>query len=493
MADAALKIFRQNKWFGGYSDDEFLGNEGSFWRGSGIEIRRFPRRLQIQKNLSDQAGAVITRPVRGEIVTTQFGDTIAVGDGGKVYRRAAGGTTWALVYTDTSTRNILDIREFNDYLYWTTATKLHRVPMGDTGTNTTWTTVTEDYKTLSVSSSASHPLFTIFNKLYVGDGNVLDELDSLSVWTAAVLSVEAGFVIRRINSKGSLIRLWARRSVNTFDTGRVYFWNGASAAYNDMTELDGMFQTCDERSDFFVAGWEPHLYFLNGNIPEKVKKLPQLTNPLASDADLIAADFAPNAMASMNGVVYVGSPTTIGSVGVSWQEKGVWSWGALNSGFPNSLNLDFPITVDQVTCLIVAEGKLNISAVNGATEYQYVTVPSQYQTTGEIEFRIFDGNEAWQRKDVKKISLSFAKLAAGENIEVFVKTNLDAAYGSAILTAAYANTLDRDVTFKDMVATFTGKQFNQAQFKIKLTAGTSNGTTPKLFDFAVTYEDILTM
>ena len=98
------KNFRNNRWFGGFSDDEFVGIDGSFWRSSGLEIRRFPRRIQIQKKLTDQAGAVIGTEVKAAIVTSQFGDTIAIGTGGKVYRRAAGGTTWALVYTDSSNR-----------------------------------------------------------------------------------------------------------------------------------------------------------------------------------------------------------------------------------------------------------------------------------------------------------------------------------------------------------------------------------------------------
>lgn len=492
MAIDPRKNLRLNRFFGGYSDDEFIGIDGSFWRASGLEIRRFPRRIQVQKKLTDEAGANIDRQVHAAIVTSQFGDTIAAGDNGQVYRRAQGASTWTKVYTDTGNDKILDICEYNGYIYWTTRNKLHRIAMTDTGTSVTWTTVTEDYQSLTYDSTDAHPMIQAFNTLWVGDGDQLASLDSAGTWTANALQLPFDDLIRKLTFTGTLIKAWSRKQSNFRDEGAVTFWNGVSDSYQERTPLDGMFQTAttaDGGVDFFIAGHRPWLYRLDGLTAVKLKELPMLTNPSADDNSVIAVDFAPNAMTAKGGVVYFGTPTSL-SIGVNWMEDGVWSWGRKDEKYPFSLNLDFPASSDKVTCVFVAEGKVNFADVDGSTEHLYVETPSAYQTTGEIETRWIDGAEAEQIKDAKKLAIAFWPLAADEKIEVYCRTNMGTTYGSAILTASYANSLDVGKAFKELLSPFTGKEFNTIQFKVKLTAGTSQATTPKLLDFILGFEDI---
>jgi hypothetical protein len=76
---------------------------------------------------------VVTASLLCLAVTATYGDTVVGGVGGKIYRRAKGATGWTLGYTDTGGDSILDILEYNGYLYWTTKNALHRVAIASNG------------------------------------------------------------------------------------------------------------------------------------------------------------------------------------------------------------------------------------------------------------------------------------------------------------------------------------------------------------------------
>lgn len=497
----ANAIFRQNRWEGGYADSLFLGMANSGWRVAGCEGRRFPRILQLQKRLLNQASTIITTQINDAIVASN-GDSIAVGAAvagdGKIYRRAAGANTWAVVYTHTGSGDLYSVYEFNGYIVWSSADKIHRVAIANIAT---WATPDLNYKTLSTNNTHPKPMIEAFNKLYIGNGRYVDELDSnVLTWTTGKLTFASDDAMRRITFSGSVMKFYCRKTSDARNEGWVFFWDGLSASWNERTKIDGIFHcvTTMDNVDYFLAGHVPFLYRLDGLTPAKLRAIPQNTASGVTDASTIVANFYANAMANLNGIIYFGSGLAVsGITGVDNTEVGVWSFGRLNINFQESLSFDFPSatapTADSViesTCLFVAEGMINIASRSASAKFLYVTNPSAYQSTGEYECRVFDGNNGWQRKDSAKLAIAFFPLATGEKIEIFLRKNLVASYGSAILTVDYSNTADRDVTFKELILPWVGKEFNHTQFKIKLTAGTSNATTPKFLDIALFYHDI---
>jgi hypothetical protein len=493
MADS-IKVWRQNKWFGGYSDDAHFGIDGSFYKGSGVEIRRFPRILQIAKRYADQADGDLTGTWQCYTTTSTYGDTFVAGQGGKIYRRASGGTAWALVYTDSGGDTILDITEFNGYLYWTTKDRLHRIVVSDTATDTTWSTVTEDYKTLTNTSNTSHPLLSAYNNLYIGDVSQIAMLSTAGTLTANKVQLEKFDHCDRITFNGNYLRFWCHKggingggSTVYSDNGSVYFWNGTSSAYNERVKLAGIFHSCTSMDglDYFLAGYVPALYVMNGLNPVKLKTLPAIGGTGGTDLALSAAYSKPYTMVNTRGTIYFATPQDTSDN----YDSGVWSYGRLNESYPYSLTLEYATTY-KPAALGVSDSGLMIEGAYSSNYYLYTEDWTKSQDTGYVETRIFDGGGAWTKKDSLKVCLGFYPLTStGQKIEVYANTDFGG-YGSAILTVDYAVTADRSRTTKCLTLPFTGKEFSHIQFKIKLTAGTTSKLTPKVYDFALYYEDI---
>lgn len=493
-----LKIWRNNRWFGGFSEDRHLGIDGSFWRAAGVEVRKFPRELRLSKAISTQSPSVVQGAPQAGSVTTN-GDTI-VGSGvcagasteqGKVYRRAKGTQAWAHVYTFSGNPPILDIKEYNGFLYFTTASALHRIQIADTKTDVTWTTMTVAYQSLN-SSYVAHPMFEAFNNLYVGNGYCVAMLSPASVWTAAKLQLDSYDEVCRTTFVGSMLRFWCRKTFDTSasyqrDEGAVVLWNGTSDAYTERVPLSGMFQTCAtlDGLDYFIAGFTPALYVLNGLTPMRLKVIPNRSG--STEHDLIARQsrFFPNAMVAHRGVLYFGTPTDNADI-----ETGIWSYGRLNEAFPFSMNLDYVLTGDDVSLVMVGDDNMLIAGLSNSTIHRlYWENYTQYGTTGEAETRVFGGSDCWAIKDSVKLSIGFRPLNYGDKIEVYVRTDFGSYGASPVLTAQYSDTADRVVNYKHMLLPFTGKEFNHVQFKVKLTSDGSS-YTPCLCDFALVFEDV---
>ena len=490
MAEQA-SIFRQNTFYGGYSDDEFLGAAGSFYRAKGIEIRKNPRTINLQKDLVELSAGNITGEIISSIVLST-GEKLIGDSAGKIYYQASGSSTWTTVYTHTDA--IWGMGEYNDYFYWADDGDLNRTALSDVSS---FAAPTIAYKALSGVNTYYKPMVEAYNKLFIGTANVVDSLDSVGTLTTADLTVAGEDVVRNINFSGTTMRIYCRKSANTVDGGAVYFWTGIGA-YQEKTRLDGMFQcsTTMENVDYFIAGLEPWLYRLDGLTATKVKRIPQRDSSF-TDTVPVHIEINPMSMTNLNGIIYFGTGTSvaIAGIGAHYVEKGVWSYGRLQEGYPYSMTLewassDYGDKMTDVSALFAAQGQLNVIGKLTSTYHAFVLDFDAYQADGEIEFRVFDANKAWQIKQALRLHLAFYTLAAGEKIEVFIKQNLESSYGSAVLTADYTDTEDQNVNYKDLVDPFTEQEFNYIQFKIKLTAGTTQLTTPKLTDFAMIFEQI---
>lgn len=475
----------------------FLGIQGSFWRAKGLEIRKNPRLLSLQKGLVELSGGTIVQEIVSYVVLSTGEKLIGGIDGsdGKIWYQASGASTWSLVYTHTGAGSILGMGEFNDYFYWTTGNSLHRTALSDVAT---FSAPTTGYKTLSATNTDHKPMIEAYNNLYIGVGNVLDELDSAGTLTQGKLTLAGDDVVRNINFSGTTIRIYTRKDSNDVDEGAIYFWDGIES-WKQRTKLDGIFHcsTTMENVDYFLAGLEPWLYRLDGLTATKVKKIPQRDSTFTNTVPVLT-EINPIAMTNLAGIIYFGTGDnlTIGGIGANYIEKGIWSYGRLQEGYPYSLTLewaasDYDDDFDEVSALFASQGQLNIIGKSTTPSYHAYQIDfDAYQTDGEIELRVFDANVAWRVKEALRLIIAMYPLAAGEKIEVFVKRNLESSYSSALLTAQYSDSADQDVCYKLLTDAFADQDFNYMQFKIKLTAGTSQLTTPTLTDFAMVFDEV---
>jgi hypothetical protein len=469
-----------SKFFhGGISGDQFMGIPSSVQSAKNVDLRANGRQVVLAAKPVRNASAVITDWIMAFVTIQSTGDIIAFGDTGKIYRQTAGTGNFALVYTDTSNRKITDGYEYNSYLYWTTNTKLHRIAVANI--DGTWTPdVTEDYKTFTNGNATHHPMIEVYNQLYIGDGKNVAELSSAGVFTGTKLTIFGDEIVVALTFNGSYVRIYARRTTSV-PQSRCYLWDTVSSDYNQFFTFKGLvIHAAVEKAnlDYVLAGGKPVLLASTGLDYQILKQLPNFTTTNS-------ATFNHNTMTASESLVYFGACES----GTNTMNRGVWSFGAKEKDYPQCLGNENTTTNASATDLVAAvhytNGKIYSGWKNSSVYGVDITDPTLYSTTGEIVTRAWDGDAGYQKKEIIGVKMAFKTLADGEQIDLYLRRNLATTWGSAVLTAAYSDTADRDINYKELPTNSSGDPFNFLEAKVQLTAGTNQGTTPALTDLMI--------
>lgn len=481
----------QEQFFGGFSDDRFLGTNNSFSYAKGIEIRKNPKSLKLSYAVEKSTSTECDALANAMVTIQSTGDVIAFLANGKILRRVAGAGSWTLVYTDSSARNIMNAIEYNGYLYWFTSQYIHRIAIFDI--DASWSgTVTENYKEFDNKNTIAHPALENNNKLYIGDGSLLAELDRFMTWTPNKLPIFGDEYIRTITFGGSMMRLFANKT-NNIDAGHKYYWNGTSEAYNEKVYLKQIVHAAinDGGEDYILAGLRPYLYISSGYEFIDLKRIPLVT-------DNKKCFFSPNSMCFHDSLIVMApaEASTDASIG-----RGAWTYGRENKNYPFSLNFDYPTSNDNTTdiigCVHNAAGVLYMSwkkttTVGEVTTYSYgidVVNTTKYRATGEVHSRVLYGNRAHREKASMVTSLSFNALSVGEKVQVYMRKNLASSWeGTPELSVDYAVEADRGIYSKSKDDAQDIGDFNFLETKILLTAGTNQLTTPELIELDIEFD-----
>jgi hypothetical protein len=470
-------------WHGGISGDQFLGIQSSVQSAKNVNLRANGRQLQLANQVVRSSNAVITDQIMAFVTIQGTGDVIAFGDTGKIYRQAAGTGDFAVAYTDSGNRKILSAYEYNSYLYWCTSSRLHRIAVANI--DATWSTdVTEDYKTFTNACATHHPMIEVYNQLYIGDGKNLAELSSLGVFTGTKLAIFGDETIVGLVFSGTYIRLYTRRTTSV-PISRCYLWDGVSADYNQFMTINGLAVHAVQQKgnlDYVIAGTKPVLLACSGFDYQVLQKLPGFSGTNTGN-------FFYNCMTADESLVYFGAMES----GVNTMNRGIWSYGAKDKNFPQCLGNEYSTssgqTTDVVNAVHYSGGKLYMGWTYSSTKGIDIIDPTTYAPTGEITTRVWDGGEAWQKKMLKGVKMSFKALASGEKIELFLRTNLTASWTS-VLVADYADVADRTVVYKELPNISSINPFNYIEARIVLTAGTNMATSPIVTDLVLDADQI---
>lgn len=480
---ANLLSWVQSFFYGGYSDDRFLGIKNSFQSAKAIEIRKKPGSITLAKLVEKQSGSVVTDLINAFVTIRSSGDVIAFGSSGNIYRNATGSGTWVLVYTDTH-GTILNAYEYNDYLYWATTSYLARIQI--TNIDASWTgDVNETYKTFANGNANCHPMIEKFNNLYVGDGKALAELDSVGVWTATKIPIFSDEEIVALKFVSGSMRIYSRKTTK-IDDGQLYFWNGISTTYNENVAITGTYihaVATNGNQDFVIAGRKPVIMICSGLQKIIAKAIPGLTD--SNECFIAPNAIVPTASGCLFGVCKSGTNSLY---------RGIWSYDALSKDYPLSLNFEYPTSqageTDLVGAVHTANNQIYMGWKSGANYGIDAVNQTKYAAQGELVSRVFDGNLGYQPKNALFLQLAFAPLNAGEKIEIYLRANLDSAWGTAVLTLDYNNTADRNITFAKLTKPGFIKEATHLESKIVLYCGTSNATSPEVFDLSIAYEPV---
>lgn len=448
-------FWKIDRWEGGLSDDSRIGKPGSFRYGHNLDYRSDSGLLQVNQKpelISPTEGShavnveikwIDVHPTNGEIY--YYGTN-------KIFKEATNGTI-TLVHEPTGAGQ--GMADFNGHLYYARDTVIGRFNY-----TATWT---DSFQTGLVSAPWM-PMCRFKNLLLVGHGRYIATFDDIGTFTLQALRLPPGMVARSIFRAGSYAVILATRNsdVAASDEGYMFLWNGISPQYNELVPINGI----------------PHAGIsLNNKLVMIANNQPIIMESYGGPAETMenVALFSPGQI----GEIYPGAidiwrnMVWFGMAGSSSEcIKGVYSYGAKNRYFLDTLNADFIPSHGvvsganvRITALKRIGNTIRFAWKNGDSYGIDKVNVTGYAPEAVYRSLAFDNTSPHQKTPVKLVAEIAGKLRADESLTAKISPHpyTDPAFAdsASIATATLTtvgedrlelplNTLDNQIRSRDL-------------------------------------------
>ena len=399
-----MKSYTFKSFRGGISDYENKGIEGSFKFGKGLNIRKRIDSLSCNYALKHVSNFSPTGLVRFIVPTRVSNAVYFLASDGKIYEKTSGDPT--LKYTDAD-GDILGAAVWydnsgNTYLYWATSTKLHRKALPGLSD---WTDVdaTGTFpKTLTASSY--HTMKVINGALVICNLNYLAYVGYDNSFSASALNLIPGYVAKTLLERKKFAMVGCVRD-DQIDESAVFSWDTDSNTWNDkqIYPVNGVNAMIDTDLPLMQLGSNGAI-FLN----DMTNLLPLFTIPTGGKVD-------PDACTSDNGLAL------FGVYGNTSGYSGVYSYGHKQRNHPVVLNLEYPITCDQIGSVSRVGTDMYVSYKVGSSYYVDQIDTTALQTAEYYSLDLMPDHKFQQRPVWSGCVLTTAALPASCKIEVWYK------------------------------------------------------------------------
>lgn len=344
-----MPVVRQNNFSGGRSDSEVSGVQGSYWESKCVNIHERPGIVTANYKLTKESGSVVVDFIK-HTVQTSTGNTLFFGDAGNIYSRSASSGAWNLAYTRSAGElPILGAAEFNGFIYYATATLLHRKPYPGLGD---WSDHSGDWATFTNGDVKYHPMIINGLYLFIGDTRAIASVGDSHVFTAngtpdvTFNSLPHGYRARCLYNYDIDVLIGTSRSATDSNVARVFRWDTVSASYESSDDIveDGVraFIPLDN-SVLAMCGGNGNFYFYDGKYLREppVKKLRGTYTP----TDHIEVN--PDSVSNHKGLALFGVSRSAGEPCM----LGVYSIGRYDKNYPLAINLEYVISQDKTTAI----------------------------------------------------------------------------------------------------------------------------------------------
>lgn len=321
---------------GGVSDSIFSGIKNSLARMVGWDIHSVAGLLQVNQKMAKISSTTITAFCKVAIDCSDGNKYWFSSTDGKIWKQASNDAI-TLVHTTTpasGTAGCTGAWEHAGYIYWATQSRLHRILV--TGTSDWGTNAVEDWQSFTFAS-AFHPMRPVNLVLYIGDGNLVHQIDEANTYTASALDIPTGYTITALGvmSTQLLIGAYLGAGINKATIFRWNTWSVSFANSDDVPE-EGIWAFLEADNYVLVyAGYYGSIYYYNSEGLEYFKRISGTYSPSAK------AIIYPYASAMFKGSIPLfGVSNSTGNP----CDQGIWSLGRHSRNYPLVPNLEFPIS-----------------------------------------------------------------------------------------------------------------------------------------------------
>jgi len=252
------------------------------------------------------------------------------------------------------------------------------------------------------------------------------------------------------------------------DSGRIYFWDGASSTFNYFIDVPegGINAMLGARGKLYVwAGYKNQLLeYSGGDVAQKIRDMPKM------EADKYS-EIYPGAVTMWQSLLRYGVAGGGDSAAIN---KGVYTWGSTNSKFPEMLTYDYPPstqvyagTDQKVGMLTVVDQKLLMAWQSGISYgVDYVSNANAPFMSAYVDFLIDDLGDVVKEKNAEQITAHFDALTTGEGVTLSYAFEGSSTFTSNTDTQAVGDTLSRLV--------ISNSRYNEMQVRMTLAATTTS-------------------
>ena len=346
---------------GGLADSIFAGVSNSLYKFTGFDPHSKAGVIKVHQKLTKEAVANVPDE-KCIILPTSVGNVLFFStESGKVWEETSGGT-YRLVHTIASANEdiAMSAREYNGYIYVATQSNLHRIAIVDCDDNDYASDFSTDWATFTNKNDTYHPMEEINLVLYIGDGNLVAQVDD-GTFSANALDIRDHFTVSSLGYIGTDLLIGTIISDNV-GFCNIFRWNTYSDSFSivDTVPEAGVFNFIPVDNFVFVyAGTQGNIYFYNGS---KLELYLKIQGDYSSTAK---AKIKANASANMSGQVLMGLSNITGNPA----DCGIYMLGRHSKNYPFILTFPYPISQRDSGELVTTDVVIESIAVAGEDLY----------------------------------------------------------------------------------------------------------------------------
>lgn len=289
------------------------------------------------------------------------------------------------------------------------------------------------YYQFLVTDTAFHPIVRFLNKIVIGNERYLATWDGAS-YNANLIAFPPHTHVRCIGFWRNYIAIgtWQEPtsgSANIYDwaAGKIYFWDGISLTFNSQIDIpEGQVNAIlGLDSDlYYFAGYQGQLFLYQGSYAtESGNGRGSMIRRIPPSLEIQKyMEIYPQALTMWHGMLHVGVAANSNSGRI---QKGTWSYGAWQPGYPQALSMDYPISTGNTSSSVsigavfpVGQTLLQSWSDNGAFGVDQINFNNQAASFGFLEANLQDFDVMWHDKEVLKARVDHLPLQTGESVLV---------------------------------------------------------------------------
>jgi len=339
-------IFIKDPVLGGIADTKYLGLADSVARAVGLDLHGEPGIIRANQRAARKSGIGLVDGFIKARVNCSNGETyLFSNNSGKVWRRSSAGV-YSLAYTTVAGAGssvCTGAREYNGYVFWATESRLHRISTADALTATWVPGAGLDFATFTKTDASFHPMTEQNLVLYIGDGNLIAQVDD-GTFSADALDFPTPIGLsKRISALGRYFTdVLSGIFIGTKVVGtQIYRWNTWSDSFSvadDVPEVGITAFLAGDNQTLVAAGEKGFIYGYDGSQLAQYRRIPGDWKKSKT------ATINPEAVENKNGTSLFG----VSNVSGDPCDQGVFSLGRFSPSFPTILNLEHPISTGRI-------------------------------------------------------------------------------------------------------------------------------------------------